>query len=854
MTYARLRFSVVISLWLLAALAGTTFAERYYQEQISASDRAAALERLGIVRYQLESRLASNLSLINGLAAFVSAYPEFTQEQYAQYASQVLAREPALINLAAAPDLVIEFVYPVVGNEAALGLDYRAQTDQWPAVEQVVRSGEMVVAGPLNLVQGGVGVVGRAPVYTIEDDGNPKLWGIVSAPILIDSVFEDAGLLAGVPGVEIAIRGVDSLGAEGEVFFGSGDVFEQAEAIIMPIRVGSGSWQLAGRVQTDTAAAVAGIRGLALALTLLMVFLLFQRQRQQERHASLQRQVSRNERFLRSVERVSQVGGWRLATDGRFTELSELTRRHIGLATDEPVIDLEQFCSAFQSESAAQLRDEFRRAIQYRCRFDVELELVKRDGETIWLHIQGEPLVQGGRIEITGAITDITEAKRSESLIEYQANYDELTGLPNRSLFRDRLQTALLHARRRSTRLAVLFIDLDNFKSVNDNLGHDAGDELLVEAARRIGASVRETDTVGRYSGDEFVAVLSEVFSETAVSRVCADIVQAMAQAFHVNGNLVYCGVSIGVSFYPQDADDADVLIIKADQAMYEVKAVGKNSWQFYTPHMQIESERKHRLYNDLVAALEKNELSVHYQPIVSSVDGAIVGCEALVRWFRPDGSHVSPEDFIAVAEERGLISHIDCLVLSQALQDMGELNRDASEPVALSINVSPRVLQLRDEKSRKWMDLVTGEEVTRCTVEITERVLVSDSSMARPVLDRLHECGVQIAIDDFGTGYSGLGYFSRFPIRTLKIDRSFTANIGVSRTEEALIESMLLLAEKLDLKVVAEGVETEAQFDYLSAAGCQYFQGYLVGRPMAFVDFSRLFRQRNMPSVAENH
>jgi len=852
MTYARLRFSVMISLLLLAALAGTAFAERYYQDQISASDRAAALERLGIVRYQLESRLASNLSLINGLAAFVSAYPEFTQEQYAQYASQVLVREPALINLAAAPDLVIEFVYPIVGNEAALGLDYRTATGQWSAVEQVVLSGEMVVAGPLNLVQGGVGVVGRAPVYTADGNGNTALWGIVSAPILIDDIFEDAGLLAGVPGVEIAIRGVDGLGADGEVFFGPVHVFEHAEAIVMPVSVGSGSWQLAGQVDSDTTAAVAGIRALALALTLLMLFLLFQRQRQLESHASLQRRVSRNERFLRSVERVSQVGGWRLATDGRFTELSELTRQHIGLDTDEAVIDLDLFCSAFQSESAAQLREEFLRAIQYRNRFDEELELVKRDGETIWLHIQGEPLVQDGRIEITGAITDITEAKRSESLIEYQANYDELTGLPNRSLFRDRLGTALLHAQRRSTRLAVLFIDLDNFKSVNDNLGHDAGDELLVEAARRIGASVRETDTVGRYSGDEFVAVLSEVFSGSAVSRICADIVHAMAQAFHVNGNQVYCGVSIGVSFYPEDADDADVLIIKADQAMYEVKAVGKNSWQFYTPHMQVESERKHRLYNDLVAALEKDELSVHYQPIVSSADGTIVGCEALVRWFLPDGRHVSPEDFITVAEERGLVSQIDFLVLTRALHDLGELNRDAPVPVALSVNVSPRVLQLRDEKSRMWMDLVTREQVTRCTVEITERVLVSDSSMARPVLDRLHDCGVQIAIDDFGTGYSGLGYFSRYPIRTLKIDRSFIANIGVSRTEEALIESMLLMAEKLDIKVVAEGVETEAQLEYLRAAGCQFLQGYHLGRPMTFTDFSRLYRQRNMPSGVE--
>ena len=477
-------------------------------------------------------------------------------------------------------------------------------------------------------------------------------------------------------------------------------------------------------------------------------------------------------------------------------------------------------------------------AVKLRQRMDQELELRRREGRVIWVHMKAEVVgVDAGRVELIGALQDITQQKKVDQLIEYQANYDSLTGLPNRGLFQDRLHTALLQAKRRSTRIGVLFVDLDNFKSVNDNLGHDAGDELLVESAQRIQNSIRSLDTVARYSGDEFVALLVDVFSATVVSRIADDIVAAMRKPFVIAGRQVYCSVSIGVAFYPDDGDNVDTLVIKADQAMYEVKKSGRNSWLFYTTAMQLESEQKHHLYNELVMAIDNNQLTVFYQPIVDAASGRVVSCEALVRWPHEEG-WIGPDTFIPIAEERGLINRIDLLVLRSSLQFLNELNTSLERPLALSVNVSPRLLHLRDDDAQEWLRELERETTVRVTIEITERVLVEDSDQTHKILDQLHEAGVQIAIDDFGTGYSGLSYFSRFPVSSVKIDRSFVQDLGVKSTETTLVETILLLASKLNIKVVAEGVETEQQAEFLRLNRCDFLQGYHISKPLSEQDF----------------
>ena len=299
----------------------------------------------------------------------------------------------------------------------------------------------------------------------------------------------------------------------------------------------------------------------------------------------------------------------------------------------------------------------------------------------------------------------------------------------------------------------------------------------------------------------------------------------------------------MGIAFFPDDAKDGDTLIIKADQAMYEVKKSGRNGWLFYTDEMQKKSERRHDLFTQLVEALKQNVLTVHYQPIHSLKENRIVGCEALARWPQADGSFVPPDVFIPLAEESGLVIAIDLLVLQAARDFVSGLNDAFDESLHLSVNVSTRLLYMRDESAQAWFRLIKSAGNVPITVEITERVLVEDAARALQLLNELSSAGVSISIDDFGTGYSGLNYLSRFPVHGLKIDRSFVDKIGQAKTEEALIETILLMATKLNLSVVAEGVETQEQLDFLRAADCDLVQGYFLGRPVPAAQFLEIMQ-----------
>ena len=829
---------------------GEQLIELRYRVLLEDEQRISVAEKLSSVRYQLESRLSNNLSLINGLAAFVSSNPDFTEQEFATYAATVIEREPALINLAVAPDLVISNIYPLSGNESALGLNYRENTAQYYAVQRTVLTGSLVIAGPIELVQGGTAFVGRAPVYVAGSNGERRLWGIVSAPISTSNIYSDSSLFDPSTGLEIAIRGRDGLGEEGEVFFGEEAVFAHPKVVTMPVVLGGGTWQLGAYELQDLTMGNRGIvllRSAAAILCGLFMIAIFLRSRTKIKEEAYEQLIFRNEQFLREVETVSRVGGWRLDGEGVFTEVSMQCMQILGVSSGAGVLTLDEVCEQYTQETAKMLRMLLDRAKQNNHSFDTELRLERLNKGEIWLYIRGEMIeLPGGRRELVGAIQDVTKAKEADKLIEYQANYDALTGLANRSLLRDRLNSALAMSKRASTKLAVLFIDLDNFKSVNDNLGHDVGDEVLVEAASRIKHSVREVDTVARYSGDEFIVVLRDVFSDSAVCRIVDDIVAKVSESFTVGTHQVYCGASIGIAFYPDDALDSETLIIKADQAMYEVKKAGRNGWQFYTQEMQRKSEKRHSLYNELVNAVNNKELEVYYQPIYSFKEKRIVGCEALVRWRKADGSFIPPDVFIPLAEESGLVIRIDHFVLKTARNFIGALNSECDLNIGISVNVSARLLYMRDESSQTWFYEIKSPGNVPIIAEITERVLVEDATRALEILNDLSASGIQISIDDFGTGYCGLSYLSRFPVNAFKIDRSFVDKIGKLKTEEALIETMLLMAEKLQIKVVAEGVETQEQLDFLQRLNCDFAQGYFIGKPMP----DEQFRQHLLNSL----
>jgi diguanylate cyclase (GGDEF)-like protein/PAS domain S-box-containing protein len=813
-------------------------AEGVLRDQHQESVRQRLLERLADVSGSLQSQLSFNLSLLNGLASFVAANPDMSQAEFENYARAVLRREAMLVNLAAAPDMVIRYVHPRVGNEAALGLDYRRSAEQWPAVRRVMESGRLVVAGPLDLVQGGRAFIGRAPVYL--DEGTSRPWGLVSAPIRSDALYQAAGIPEFEARFDLAMRRADDLG-DGEAFYGDDALFDAPRAVIVDVDVGGSRFQLAAaaremdRLPAGTMLLQRVLAGLVALAVLLMMWW---RHRNLRSRDAFNAALARSAEFLREVESVADVGGWRLDRQRRFVELSDNARRLLQLGPDSAASlnDLERL---LPSEAVRTLHEYLETAFAGGGEFALEVPASRADGSWQgWLRIVADPVEKSGTTEeLVGAMLDISEQKEAEQIIAFHAKYDALTELPNRGEFRERLSDAMATCRRQHNQLAVLFIDLDNFKSINDNLGHAGGDELLRQVADRLRGCVRDSDLLARQSGDEFAAMLQNVRGESGAYRVAEHILAELSKPFRIGASEVFCGASIGIAMYPGDAEDADTLLVNADQAMYEVKSSGRNGWHFYTREMQERSESRHRMFNDIRAALENGEFVVHYQPIVDVASGAVVACEALARWQRADGSWVSPGQFVEVAEETGLINRIDRFVASEALRFLAE----ECAGVGLSINVSPRVFSAKDQSLQRWLDIVVaGRRSTRVSVEITERLLIDETETAREALQRLSEQGLGISIDDFGTGYSSLSYLVRFPVTTIKIDRSFVWGIGESPAEETLVDTMLLMAQRLGLRVVAEGVETQAQLDYLRDKGCDLAQGFFIARPMSGDDFRR--------------
>jgi len=440
--------------------------------------------------------------------------------------------------------------------------------------------------------------------------------------------------------------------------------------------------------------------------------------------------------------------------------------------------------------------------------------------------------------------SDITEKKKSEELIWRQANFDTLTGLPNRDMFRDRLGQEVKKSIRAELPLALLLVDLDQFKEVNDTLGHSVGDMLLIEAARRISTCVRESDTVARLGGDEFTIVLSEITDSSNVDDIAQKIIGKLAEPFQLGGEVVYVSASIGITIYPNDTDDIDELIKNADQAMYVAKKKGRNRSSYFTPSLQVAAQTKLRLTNDMHGALEANQFRVHFQPIVSLSTGRIHKAEALLRWQHPEHGMMSPMEFIPLAEETGLINEIGDWVFKESAIWAKQWCNLCGDEFQVSVNKSP--IQFRAEKYHfavNWFEYLQalGLPGENTVIEITEGLLLNFDSHVADELLRLRDAGIQVAIDDFGTGYSSLSYIKKFDIDYLKIDRSFVNNLETDANNMALTEAIIVMAHKLGLKVIAEGVETEGQRSFLANAGCDFAQGYLFSKAVVPEEFEKL-------------
>jgi len=443
-----------------------------------------------------------------------------------------------------------------------------------------------------------------------------------------------------------------------------------------------------------------------------------------------------------------------------------------------------------------------------------------------------------------GVTSDITEYKLAQERIRQMAFYDQLTGLPNRSLLRDRVDRLFAQMRREENSFAIMFIDLDNFKRVNDSLGHHMGDLLLKEVASRLSMCVREVDTVSRQGGDEFVVLLPECDSECA-QGIAARILESLARPHDLDGHEVVATPSIGISMFPRDARDFETLAKHADTALYRVKENGRAGFQFFMPEMNVAARKRLELENQLRKAVENDGFTLHYQPQFDRLHGRIVGMEALIRWNDPLLGNIPPDEFIPVAEENGMIVPIGDWVLREACAQNKRWQDDGLPAVPVSVNVSAVQIHQSDFV-RVVADVLdsTGLAPEFLDLELTERVVMADVEQSVQIMRELNMLGVGLSIDDFGTGYSSLAYLKRFPLKAIKIDKSFVRDLETNADDRTIAKSIILLAHGLNVAVVAEGVENELQLDILREQGCDTLQGYCFSRPLSTEAFAMFFRE----------
>ncbi|GAB1235166.1 EAL domain-containing protein [Ferrigenium sp. UT5] len=561
-------------------------------------------------------------------------------------------------------------------------------------------------------------------------------------------------------------------------------------------------------------------------------------------YKTTEEELRRHQARLNNAQRIARIGHWELELGTNKMSWSDEVFNIFQWDAASPPETYEEFMAAIFPEDRAAVHDTFMRAMEARepCRIthrarmpDGTIKYVEEQCET---HFDPE----GNPVRSMGTAQDITERKASEDLIWKQANFDQLTGLPNRRMFYDRLAQDIKKAHRGQTKLALMFLDLDHFKEVNDTLGHGQGDALLVEAAQRITTCVRESDTVARLGGDEFTLILSELEDRTIAERIAIAILTALARPFKLDGAVAYVSASIGITLFPEDAVSLDDMLKNADQAMYVAKNAGRNRFSYFTSAMQDAALFRLQIQHDLRTALSEQQFQVHYQPIVETRSGRIHKAEALLRWFHPQRGLINPAEFIPQAEESGLIHEIGAWVFAQAARQAREWASRYSLDFQISVNASPLQIQSKMNHSKWQPHLESNKTLGRnLLIEITEGVLLGNSATVRAELSAYREAGIQLAIDDFGTGYSALYYLKKLDVAYIKLDQSFIRNLEHNENDTALVEAIIMMAHRLGLQVIAEGVETQAQLDIMTAMGCDFTQGFLHSRAIPAHEFEQL-------------
>lgn len=764
---------------------------------------------------------------------------------------------------------VVVYVEPFLGrNTRAFGRDHYAEPVRHTTINQARDLGAVRISGKVKLAQETerrvqAGFQMAMPVYRTGvppaslAERRKQFWGLVGSSFRMDDLMR--GILGTYPqdnDIDIEIYDGKTI-SETSLMHNTDQVIQGDHPvkggfqIIQPLKIAGHDWTLiahtlprfAARLDTTKSHLIAGSGVGTGALLGLLAWLLL-RGRARALKAALE--ISASEAKLRSIVDTAMDAVVQMDAEGRITGWSGSAAKMFGWSREEALgLSLHTLIIPVQyREPHLQGMAHFHKTGEAPIlNKPIETLALRRDGSEFHVDLAISMVTWEGKSEFCAFISDITQKKEADAMIRHQANYDPLTKLPNRHMFHVHLKQELLNAQRSRLALALMFIDLDRFKEVNDTLGHNIGDQLLAEVAQRLSASVRKSDIVARLGGDEFTIILSQLADATQVEIVAQNILRRLAEPFTLNNETAYVSASIGITLYPEDSDDVEQLLMNADQAMYVAKRKGRNRFSYFTPSLKAEAQQRLKLINDMRVALAEKQFAVYFHPIIDIQTGKIVKAEALLRWQHPQLGMADQMEIIPVAEETGLIVEIGDWVFREAARWASRWQSLTPEGLQIGINMSPVQFQAEDGHVEKWLDYLQelGLSGKHVVIEITEGVLLHVDSVISEILLKFRDAGVQVSIDDFGTGYSALSYLKKFDIDYLKIDLSFIRDLETDPNDRALSEAIIMIAHKLGLKVIAEGVETPGQLKLLAAADCDYAQGYLYTKPILPEEFEAL-------------
>lgn len=865
------RGNISAAIALVVMLAAGLFADYQNSVVFEQSQRTEVLARLNVIRARLEGNVTANIQLVRGLMSVIITEPGMKQPRFSALTANLFQQRSQLRSVAAAPDLVVSMVYPLETNKAAIGLDYRTNAVQREAAMRARDTGDMVLAGPVDLVQGGRGFVGRFPVYVGGSDGRSHFWGLLSAVIDVDRLYRDSGL-TDETAIDIAISGNDATGAQGSVFYGS-DAILASEPVTSDVILPSGSWRLAAVPAGGWQATPPNAWFLRLAMMgagiLVVVPIFISGRLLDERRGHIatlrgrEQELQRVSRRLALALRTSQVGVWEYDLESGDLTWDDNVNAIFGLPADGGPRTYAHWHDRVHPDDRARAEVEFSDAINVTGSYRSEYRIITPDGAS--RHVRAIATVYhdaGETAKIVGVNWDVTadiernaelqqaswqaearnrELEMAKASIEYNSLHDSLTGLPNRRYLDQALRQRASTTRRQGGSVSLLHIDLDRFKQINDTLGHAAGDAMLMHAAEVLKQKVREDDFVARVGGDEFVVLCNSRGRARDLSRLAERIVTAMREPVVYQGHECRFGVSVGIATESGASIDPQRLMINADIALYRAKSRGRNRFEFFSDALQAEIVNTKRVADDILSGLERKEFIAFYQPQFDARTLSLTGLEALARWQHPQAGLLAPDKFLRIAEDLNVLSTIDRIILDQALSFRKAWQDERGTAPHMSVNVSSR--RLHDEGLIAGLK---GLDIPRGTVsfELLESIYLDESDeIVGWNIDQIKDLGIDIEIDDFGTGYASIVSLLKLKPRRLKIDRQLVVPIVSSVSQRHLVESIIEIGQSLGIEVVAEGVETMEHARILKDLNCDVLQGYAFARPMPAEDIMQFAR-----------